>query len=251
MKLSRKISGSKPIILYEPFFEPYSLLLGHLPYKFVLYNHPQSRKWNYNYGPPPSNHITINTITPNLVPDILICQSHQNIDFYRKLQSKFNCDIIGVEYDIPKTNEHEVYYDEMTTYVYFSQKHRDIWWGPSSVSKIIPFGAQIAEKAENKLYISKSNSFISMCDVINNMAKGNCVVAEAALEIPDIIEHFKDGILFNNESTKKQIIEKLKTNQDIINIIGKSAIQKVRAKFSIEQFKSKWIELINECTTKN
>lgn len=248
MKININGQTDTAIILYEPYFEPYHLLMGELPFQFVLFDHAHAKKWDYRFGPPPENHTIVKTVTPDLYPDLMIVQHRaRQTMFYRELQKTYKCNLINIEYSLPNKNEAEELYGLDTASVYFSENQAAAWWAEKGA--IIKPAAKIPNSPNYKISVNDSVDYLSFFNVLNCMAAGNCVVSTPVYEIGNLlIKNFSNGFLFppNDTRSAQNIIDRLKNDPDLIKETGLRARETVINEFNIENFKLSWVKLINE-----
>lgn len=238
--------GKKPIILYEVCHEPYHIMMGELPYQFLLFNRTGAPKWSNKFGPLPKNHRVINLITPDIIPDIIISQNRRtNLGFYKELAHKYNSAMINIEFTLPIKNEAERFYGVAENCVYFSEQHANAWWGENY--QVIKPIAQKEYACNQPIYLNNSIEFLSFLDVINNMAAKKCVISPPIYEINNLIQNFYSGILFDpkNQTALRDILNKLKINPDLVQNIGENGQKVVNEQFNRDQFVTSWIKLIN------
>lgn len=247
MRISRELGYKRPIILYEVYNEPYHIMMGNLPYDFILFNGNNNKKWSNKLGKIPANHRIVNSLTPDIIPDIIINQDRRNtFGFYSKLAQTYNVPLLNIEFTLPSKNEAERYYGMAENCVYFSENHAQSWWAEKY--KIIHPIAQ-KEFADNKtVFVNQSIDFLSFMDVINNMAAKKCVISTNSYENNTIIKHFYNGILFDikNPKSLQEILLKIKNNNELVGSLGQNAYNTVSETFGIAQFVNSWSSLINE-----
>lgn len=249
LNFSKEINNDKLTILYEPYCEPYHILMGELPYNFIFYQHKNARKWDYRFGPMPKNHRSVTIITPDIQPDLVIAQSRQRHTLlYRDIAKKYKCRMLNIEYAVPQKNEAENLYGVDNLSVYFSPNQADAWWADRAA--IIKPAVLPAQKIEHKISINNSADFLSFFDVLRAMSEANCVISTPVYEIQNIIQNMVNGFLYNINDQKylHQLISKIQSDQGMIIDVGNRAKQHVDNNFNISDFKQSWTQLIDECT---
>ncbi len=249
-KIFKEFTKAKATILYCNTVERYQNLFDGLDYNFIVYECTGARAWNTNICPLPKNHLITKNLTPDIHPDIIICQNkpYQYVPL-KELAKRFKSKFISIEHSLPIDNEASQFYEAQSHYnVFFSPGHANTWLADDNVIIIEP-AVEVPAQQNSGLYVHNAYEFSSMFDLLKAMASGKCVVSPAITEIANIIKHGYNGFLYkaNDSKSRDQLISKLSNNKELIIDIGKIARSTVIEKYSKEMFQESWSKLIDHC----
>ena len=232
----------RPLILWDAYFEPHQIGMGHLPYDFIMFE--KVKKWNPTYKLP-SNFRIIRSLTPDLKPDLLVCPSKRALSkSYFDMANRYSVPLLFIEYEMAAHKEAERLYNLEAPTIYFSKAQSFGWWH---------YQAPIIEPYIEQTKLEHGISLIEVGDYktvlfncLGEMAKGKCVVAPSIYDIPLRVSHMSNGILYDPKqpSSGRSIVQKLSTNNDLIVNMGDKA-REFSSKYSVESFREGWTTILN------
>lgn len=249
-KIFKEFTKATPTILYCNTSERYQKAFGGMDYKFIVYECGGAKKWDTNVCEVPSNHMVVKEITPNIQPDIVICQNKQyQYGPLKELAQRYKSKFISIEHSLPIDTEAERFYGAKCHYnVFFSLGQAHTWLADDNVIIIEP-PVEVPEKKVPGIWVNNSHEFSVFYDVLEAMALGKCVVSPAFAEVANIINNQYTGFLHNINDVKSRdsILTKLSQNKELIIDVGNMARLSVIEKYSKETFQESWSKLIDHC----
>jgi hypothetical protein len=233
---------NRPLILWDAYFEPHQIGMGHLPYDFIMFE--KVKKWNPTHKLP-SNIRIVRSITPDIRPDLLICPSKKLLGSnYINMAKRYNIPLIFIEYEMAVNKDAERLYALEARTVYFSKMQSFGWWNYQA--PIIEPCIEVDKLDRGISLIEPSDYKTTLFSCLTEMAKGKCVVAPSLYDIPLRVNHMLDGILYDPKqpNSAHSIVQKLSTNDDLVINMGNNAIKSV-SKYSVDSFRKEWVAILN------
>lgn len=237
-----KSFNKRPVIVTLLENESYQKLMGDIDADFIIYQCHGALKIKEKL---PNNHMVVNDLTPNIRPDILLSQNKlAHYKILRDLSIKYKRPLFSLYHGVPGSNDLERTFGYTSDVdIFLSNDHANIWECENPT--IIPPAANSTNKSFG-IFTNKYTDFDSLYDVLNQMAKGMCVISPNVYEINNIIKQGYNGFLFdkNDPFGAKNIINRIINNEDLIKEIGLNAIKTIQEKYSKTQFTNNWNKLI-------
>lgn len=237
-----KSKNPRPLILTIFENSKYQELLSHIDADFIFYKCSGSKNIDQEY----KNSIILSDITPNVKPDIFLCQNIlTQYSIFHELASENRKPLLALHHNVPTSPAEidAIYGLKFSKEIYYSVEHSYTW--ESRNSEIIPPTVFKKSSIINYcLYLNNNRSFSNCLDILEAMSNGNCVVSKPDLEVRNIINNGYNGFLYLDPKDEKSIVEKLLKNKDLITEVGKNAIKTIDNKYSNENFIKNWNSLI-------
>jgi glycosyltransferase involved in cell wall biosynthesis len=217
----KEFTGERPTILTAATHERYQSYMDDLPFKFILWDYPGSRKWDFNYAPLPANHEMVTSLTPDIRIDAVLSQhktgQHQ---VFSVVAQQLNIPLIQLEHTLPLSDRHfqlnALYGDKN---VFLSQYSANRWQFPMQYD-IIPQCVD-TDLFENRNKVSKSLSVLSVVNEFDTregpcnysgwkkitrgisyklVGRSNNDISQPAANVDELVDIYNDHAVFLNTS---------------------------------------------------
>lgn len=176
--IRREFVKSRPKILCAPTHERYQSYMSDLDFDFYMINLKGWKKWERTYASPPKNHREINSLTPDLTPDLVFAQQKSGqFQLFSEISASLKIPLVSLTHILPPQNmDEKIRYSFLSMQgqenVFLSSLSRDLWGFPEESSTVIKqcvdsdFWRPISCKKKN-LILSVVNEFDKRDDACN------------------------------------------------------------------------------------
>lgn len=256
MRLDKQIKKTKPVILTLNYNELYLANMVSLldDYTVIVYEcHGSKPLFDF---PKTVNVKKTKEITPDVIPDVVVCQCvTYHYATCKELSETYGCPLIIVEHEAPEKN-HSIYnhitYDKV---IFYSNEHYGLWVpNNSSTAKRSIKNADIIKptyladsKTHGMLHTVNSNLLSSINEVLYAMGKYRCVVAPGLWENIKAITHNFSGFFYNptDKASFPQVVKYVSGDYSLRKSIGQNAGSSVELNYSNDSFRKNWYRILD------